>query len=95
MKHIHILSQQSFVQYKEVIGLIDLYNSDQTTVDIYTGNKHLVLQRDELSIPNIEAIEKELDRNDELKHMAHEHNLIEIHNQDTIGSYLSYVSNYN
>ena len=95
MKHIHILSQQSFVQYKEVIGLIDLYNSNQTTVDIYTGNKHLVLQRDELSIPSFETIEKELNRNDELKHMAHEHNLIEIHNQDTIGSYMSYVSNYN
>jgi hypothetical protein len=27
--------------------------------------------------------------------MAHEHNIIEIHNQDAIGSYLLYVSKYN
>jgi hypothetical protein len=95
MKHIVILAQKSFAQYKSEIGLINLYISDKPTVDFYTGNKHLVLQRDELSIPSFETIEKELNRNDELKHMAHEHNLIEIHNQDTIGSYLSYVSNYN
>lgn len=92
---IHILSIESFAQHKSDIGLIELYDTDQTTVDLYTGHKHLVIERDELTIPTLEAIEKELNRNAELKHMAHEHNIIEIHNQDAIGSYLSYVSKYN
>jgi|TARA_R110000744_G_scaffold48490_2_gene105899 hypothetical protein len=92
---IHILSPESFAQYKSDIGLIELYDTDQSTVDLYTGHKHLVIDRDELSIPSIEAIKKELNSNAELKHLAHEHSIIEIHNQDTVGSYLSYVSTYN
>ena len=61
MKHIVILSQKSFAQYKSEIGLINLYISDKPTVDFYTGNKHLVLQRDELSIPSFETIETYLE----------------------------------
>jgi len=94
MDNIVINSQVSFAQYKSYIGLIDLYVTDQTNVDLYTGHKHLVIERDELSIPSIEAIKKELNRNDELKHLAHEHNLIELHSQDKVG-FLSYVSLYN
>jgi len=95
MKHIIILSQKAFAEYKSEIGLINLYISNEPDVDFYTGNTHLVVKRDELSLPSFKTIEKELNRNDALKHMAHEHNLIEIHNQDPVHSYLSYVSAYN
>tara|TARA_R110002167_G_scaffold28560_6_gene95859 strand:- start:2419 stop:2703 length:285 start_codon:yes stop_codon:yes gene_type:complete len=94
MHNIVIKSQASFAQYKSYIGLIELYVSDQTNVDLYTGHKHFVIERDELSIPSIEAIKQELNRNDELKYLAHEYNLIELHSQDKVG-FLSYVSLYN
>jgi hypothetical protein len=94
MKNIYVKTLEAFAKYKSSIGVILYSNPDQTTVNLYTGDKHLRVNRDEISIPTLDAIEKELNRNDELKELAYENNLIELHSQDA-ESYMNYVSTYN
>jgi hypothetical protein len=93
MKNIHLISQEPFVEYKSKIGVI-LDDTNQNAIDIFVNGKHLVVKRDELSTPSNNAVEKELTRNDELKEMAYENNLIELHSQDA-DSYLAYATYYN
>jgi hypothetical protein len=94
MKNIYVTTPEVFAQYKSKIGIILFSNQDQTIVNFYTGDKHLRVNRDELRTLTLEAIEKELNRNEELKELAYENNLIELHTQDA-QAYMNYVSTYN
>jgi hypothetical protein len=42
-----------------------------------------------------DLIERTFDRNDDLKHLAIEHDIIEVQQRDSIETYLSYVKTYN
>jgi hypothetical protein len=93
MKNIHIVSPESFMQYGNQFGIVLFDKPNQKTVNLFTGDKHLVVKRDELNFVSYQVIEKELIDNPELKELAHENNLIELHNQDVEG-YLTYASSY-
>jgi hypothetical protein len=94
MKNIYVTTPEAFVQYKSKIGILLFSNQDQTIVNFYTGDKHQRVNSNELKNLTLEAVEKELNRNEELKELAYENNLIELHTQD-VQSYMSYVSTYN
>ena len=93
MKNIHITSKESFMQRGNQLGIILHDNKNQNTVNFFTGGKHLVVKRDELNLVSYQTIEEELIGNPELKQLAHENDLIELHNQDVEG-YLTYASSY-
>ena len=94
MKNIHLISQEPFIEYKSKVGIILAACPNDNTINIFVNGRHLVVKRDEISTPSNEAIEKELIRNEELKDLAYEYNLIELHSQD-VESYLTYATYYN
>jgi len=94
MENTHVVSAESFAQYKSLIGIILYSTDDQQVVNFHTGDRQLKVNRDDLSTPTLEAIEKAISRNEELKEIAFENNLIELHTQD-VKSYMNYVSTYN
>jgi len=95
MENTTILSTVSFAKYKSKIGLILYSNEDMDIVNLFTGHKHLEVNRNDTTSLTPEEITEELSRNAELKQLAYENDLIEIHSQDTFTSYLNYASKYN
>jgi hypothetical protein len=93
MQRTIILKPQSIMQYKSMIGVV-LYNEDDT-LTFSTGHKVYRIQEKNLTHPLNDLIEKTFNRNDELKHLAIEHDIIEIQERDSIETYLSYVKTYN
>jgi len=88
-----ILKPQSIMQYKSMIGVV-LYNEDDM-LTFSTGHKVYRIKEKDLTHPLNDLIEKTFNRNDELKHLAIEHDIIEIQERDSIETYLSYVKTYN
>ena len=93
MQRTIILKPQSIMQYKSMIGVV-LYNEDDT-LTFSTGHKVYRFKEKDLTHPLNDLIEKTFNRNDELKHLAIEHDIIEIQERDSIETYLSYVKTYN
>jgi len=93
MQRTIILKPQSIMQYKSMIGLV-LYNEDDM-LTFSTGHKVYRIKEKDLTHPLNDLIEKTFNRNDELKHLAIEHDIIEIQERDSIETYLSYVKTYN
>ena len=89
-----ILKPELFVQYKKKIGIL-LYNSDKApTVNLFIGDQHIVVKRNEISSPLVDDLNEYLLGHEALRYLALEHNLIEVHYQDR-NSYLDYYSLYN
>ena len=93
MQRTIILKPQSIMQYKSMIGIV-LYNEDDY-LTFSTGHKVYRIKEKDLTHPLNDLIEKTFNRNDELKHLAIEHDIIEIQERDSIETYLSYVKTYN
>ena len=89
-----ILKPEQFVQHKKKIGIL-LYNTESTpTVNLFIGDQHVVIKRNEILSPLIDDLNEYLLANEDLRDLALEHNLIEVHDQDR-NSYLNYYSTYN
>ena len=93
MQRTIILKPQSIMQYKSMIGIV-LYNEDDY-LTFSTGHKVYRIKEKDLTHPLNDLIERTFNRNDELKHLAIEHDIIEIQERDSIETYLSYVKTYN
>tara|TARA_B110000977_G_scaffold66173_1_gene90010 strand:+ start:425 stop:706 length:282 start_codon:yes stop_codon:yes gene_type:complete len=93
MQRTIILKPQSIMQYKSMIGVV-LYNEDDT-LTFSTGHKVYRIKEKDLTHPLNDLIEKTFNRNDDLKHLAIEHDIIEVQERDSIETYLSYVKTYN
>jgi hypothetical protein len=93
MKPIIILSLEPFAKYKSYIGVI-AEHEDTNLIILNTGHRQFNLKPSQLKSITIEEINRALNRNEELKELAYENNLIELHTQDA-QSYMSYVSSYN
>ena len=93
MQRTIILKPKSIMQYKSMIGIV-LYNEDDY-LTFSTGHKVYRIKEKDLTHPLNDLIEKTFNRNDELKHLAIEHDIIEIQERDSIETYLSYVKTYN
>ena len=89
-----ILKPEQFVQHKKKIGIL-LYNTEGTpTVNLFIGDQHIVIKRNEILSPSVDDLNDYLLGNEDLRDLAWEHNLIEVHDQDR-NSYLDYYSTYN
>tara|TARA_B110000285_G_scaffold2745_1_gene2869 strand:- start:602 stop:883 length:282 start_codon:yes stop_codon:yes gene_type:complete len=93
MQRTIILKPQSIMQYKSMIGVV-LYNEDDM-LTFSTGHKVYRIKEKDLTHPLNDLIEKTFNRNDDLKHLAIEHDIIEVQERDSIETYLSYVKTYN
>lgn len=93
MQRTIILKPQSIMQYKSMIGVV-LYNENDM-LTFSTGHKVYRIKEKDLTHPLNDLIEKTFNRNDDLKHLAIEHDIIEIQERDSIETYLSYVKTYN
>ena len=93
MQRTIILKPQSIMQYKSMIGVV-LYNEDDM-LTFSTGHKVYRIKEKDLTHPLNDLIERTFNRNDDLKHLAIEHDIIEIQERDSIETYLSYVKTYN
>ena len=93
MQRTIILKPQSIMQYKSMIGVV-LYNENDM-LTFSTGHKVYRIKEKDLTHPLNDLIEKTFNRNDELKHLAIEHDIIEVQERDSIETYLSYVKTYN
>ena len=93
MQRTIILKPQSIMQYKSMIGVV-LYNENDM-LTFSTGHKVYRIKEKDLTHPLNDLIEKTFNRNDELKHLAIEHDIIEVEERDSVETYLSYVKSYN
>tara|TARA_B110000305_G_scaffold221590_1_gene264434 strand:- start:1069 stop:1350 length:282 start_codon:yes stop_codon:yes gene_type:complete len=93
MQRTIILKPQSIMQYKSMIGVV-LYNENDM-LTFSTGHKVYRIKEKDLTHPLNDLIEKTFNRNDDLKHLAIEHDIIEVQERDSIETYLSYVKTYN
>ncbi len=93
MQRTIILKPQSIMQYKSMIGVV-LYNEDDI-LTFSTGHKIYRIKEKDLTHPLNDLIERTFNRNDDLKHLAIEHDIIEVQQRDSIETYLSYVKTYN
>jgi hypothetical protein len=93
MQRTIILKPQSIMQYKSMIGVV-LYNEDDI-LTFSTGHKVYRIKEKDLTHPLNDLIERTFNRNDDLKHLAIEHDIIEVEERDSVETYLSYVKSYN
>jgi hypothetical protein len=91
--NINILKPESFIQYKTKIACTIYPCVDPDSVNLFTGHKHFVVKRNETNSPLISELIEELGNNAPLRYLAHEHNLIEVNDQDVVG-YLAYSQSY-
>jgi hypothetical protein len=89
--NIIILNPEQFFQYKTKIGIMLYSEEESNTINLFTGNKHLVVERSDVELASNDAIQDALHSNSELRELADEENLIEIH-QDSPEEYLMYLS---
>lgn len=93
MQRTIILKPQSIMQYKSMIGVV-LYNEDDI-LTFSTGHKIYRIKEKDLTHPLNDLIERTFNRNDDLKHLAIEHDIIEVEERDSLETYLSYIKSYN
>ena len=63
-------------------------------VNFFNGDDHCKANRSKLGSPSMEKLEEVLLENPELRELAYEHNLIEIHKQQVL-DFLQYANSYN
>jgi hypothetical protein len=90
-----ILEREQFVQHKNNIGIIMYTSSDNPIVNLFTGEQHYTVNRNELESPEVNDLNNTLHDNHELRELALDNNLIEVHHRDLISDYINYVSSYN
>lgn len=93
MQRTVFLKPQFIMQYKSMIGVV-LYNEDDI-LTFSTGHKIYRIKQSDLTHPLNEEIVKTFKSNDELRHIALEHDIIEIQERDSMESYISYINTYN
>ncbi len=90
-----ILESEQFVQHKNNIGIIMYTSLDNPIVNLFTGEQHYTVKRNELESPSVDDLNNTLHDNHELRELALDNNLIEVHHRDPISVYLNYVSSHN
>ena len=93
MQRTIFLKPQFIMQYKSMIGVV-LYNEDDY-LTFSTGHKVYRIQEEDVIIPSLSDIEYKLSRDEDLRHLAIEHDIIEIQERDSMESYISYINTYN
>ena len=89
-----ILNPEQFIQYRKHIGVMLHTSADSSKINLFTGDQHFVIQRNEIKIPSLEILNKKLIFDEPLRELALEHEFIEIHDQDR-SLYLNYANIYN
>jgi hypothetical protein len=89
-----ILKPEVFTQYKSKIGIMLYTEENSPQVNFFTGHKHLKLDRNQVEEPSIEQIEDAIIGDDHLRELAEDHNLVEIHHDET-EDYMEYYSDFN
>jgi hypothetical protein len=89
-----ILKPEVFTQYKSKIGIMLYTEENSPQVNFFTGHKHLKLDRNQVEEPSIEQIEDAIIGDDHLRELAEDHNLVEIHHNET-EDYMEYYSDFN
>ena len=89
-----ILKPEVFTQYKSKIGIMLYTEENSPQVNFFTGHKHLKLDRNQVETPSIEQIEDAIIGYDHLRELAEDHNLVEIHHDET-EDYMEYYSDFN
>lgn len=90
-----ILNPEVFFKYKSQIGIM-LYTEDNSKeLNFFTGHKHLVLERNQVEEPSIEEIEDAILANENLRELAEDNDLVEIHHDNDIEDYMQYYSDFN
>ena len=89
-----ILKPEVFTQYKSKIGIMLYTEENSPQVNFFTGHKHLKLDRNQVEEPSIEQIEDAIIVDDHLRELAEDHNLVEIHHDET-EDYMEYYSDFN
>ena len=90
-----ILKPEVFTQYKSQIGIMLYTEENSPQVNFFNGEKHLKLDRNLLETPSIEEIEDAIQSNNELRELAEDNDLVEIHHDDDIEDYMQYYSEFN
>jgi hypothetical protein len=93
MQKLIILKPESIVQYKSMIGVILDNEDDKLTFS--TGHKIYRIKEKDVKIPSNEDRDNKLLRDEDLKYLAYEHDIIDIQHRDKVDTYLSYVASYN
>ena len=89
-----ILKPEVFTQYKSKIGIMLYTEENSPQVNFFTGHKHLKLDSNQVEEPSIEQIEDAIIGDDHLRELAEDHNLVEIHHDET-EDYMEYYSDFN
>ena len=82
-------------QHKNKIGIIMYTSLENPIVNLFTGEQHYTVKRNELESPTVNDLNDTLHDSPELRELALDNNLIEIHHRDHLSDYLNYVSSYN
>jgi|TARA_R110000744_G_C19265057_1_gene551780 hypothetical protein len=90
-----ILEREQFVQHKKNIGIIMYTSLANPIVNLFTGEQHYTVKRNELESPDMNDLNNTLHDNHELRELALDNNFIEVHHRDPISEYINYVSSYN
>jgi len=90
-----ILEREQFVQHKNNIGIIMYTSLENPIVNLFTGEQHYTVKRNELESPTVDDLNNTLHDNPELRELALDNNLIEVHHRDLVSDYINYVSSYN
>ncbi len=91
-----ITHPERFVQYKENIGIILFNSDDNPRVNLFTGNQHFVIKRNEIESPLMIDLNEKLTTDESFRDLAFEHDLIEKQwSHHDRKSYLTYYSSFN
>jgi len=93
MKKTIILKPECIVQYKSMIGLVLHDENDYLTFS--TGHKIYRIKEEDVTIPSLSDIEYKLSRDEDLRYLATEYDIVETQYRDSVTAYLSYIKNYN
>ena len=91
---VKIINPEQFVQHNNKIGILMYTNIESPTVNLFTGEQHFVIKRNELESPLMEDLNTELLNNNELRKLALDNNLIEVNTFSMI-AYINYCQSYN
>ena len=67
---IKIIYPEQFVQHNNRIGILMYTSIESPTVNLFTGEQHFVIKRNELESPLMEDLNEELTNNHELRALA-------------------------
>ena len=90
-----ILNTEVFFKYKSKIGIMLYTKENSEKMNFFTGHRHLKLNRDQVEKPSVEEIELAVLIDDDLRELADDNDLVEIHNDDSLEDYIEYYSSFN